>query len=384
MGGRVAVRQPVAMVVGDMDLVRPLGLAGIGCAVAARPGAMPTRSRFVGTTFEWVDPATDPLGFVDAVAAFAAEQDEPPILFCEGDWDLLAVSRHRDRLDDVVRFLLPEASLVEDLMDKARFQALATRLELPVPAGVQADPTNVAAHELPFPPPLIVKPLTRNSATWGALAGGAKAVEIDSCAELQALWPRLAKAGIDVVLQAMIPGSERCLESYHVYVDPEGEIAGEFTGRKIRTHPEHFGHSSAVEITAAADVRDLGREATRRLGLRGIAKLDFKRDAEGELWLLEVNPRFNLWHHAGAIAGVNLPALAYADLAGLPRPAASEARAGVRWVHPVLDYAASRAEGVPLGQWLVWLARSEARSGLAPDDPMPLLARALASGRRWG
>ena len=44
------------------------------------------------------------------------------------------------------------------------------------------------------------------------------------------------------------------------------------------------------------------------LGLRGVAKLDFKRTAAGELVLLEVNPRFNLWHLPGAVAGVNLPA----------------------------------------------------------------------------
>ena len=57
-----------------------------------------------------------------------------------------------------------------------------------------------------------------------------------------------------------------------------------------------------------------------RLALTGVAKLDFKRDPQGNLRLLEINPRFNLWHHAGAIAGVNIPALVYADLAGLPRP----------------------------------------------------------------
>ena len=43
-------------------------------------------------------------------------------------------------------------------------------------------------------------------------------------------------------------------------------------------------------------------------------KLDFKqREATGGLYLLEANPRFNLWHHAGAVAGVNLPLLVYRD-----------------------------------------------------------------------
>jgi hypothetical protein len=45
-----------------------------------------------------------------------------------------------------------------------------------------------------------------------------------------------------------------------------------------------------------------------RLGVPGVAKLDFKRDDPGRLHLLEINARFNLWHDPGAVAGVNLPA----------------------------------------------------------------------------
>ena len=76
---------------------------------------------------------TDPGGFTDALAAFASEQEEPPVLFYEGDWDVLAISRDRERLGRLSRFTLPDAELVEDLMDKARFQRLARRLDLPVP-----------------------------------------------------------------------------------------------------------------------------------------------------------------------------------------------------------------------------------------------------------
>jgi hypothetical protein len=71
--------------------------------------------------------------------------------------------------------------------------------------------------------------------------------------------------------------------------------------------------------------------------LTGGAKLDFKSAPDGRLLLLEINPRFNLWHHLGAVAGVNLPALVYADLVGLPRPATRPARAGARRRAPGFD-----------------------------------------------
>ena len=43
--------QPLACVMGSMDLVRPLGLAGIRCAVVARPGGASLYSRFTQAAF---------------------------------------------------------------------------------------------------------------------------------------------------------------------------------------------------------------------------------------------------------------------------------------------------------------------------------------------
>ena len=369
---------PLACVVGDMDIVRPLGLAGVRCAAPAGSGDVLHSSRFVRAAFAAADPAQDPERFAADVAGFAAGLEQPPVIFYEGDWDLLAISRNRDRLGEVARFVIADAGLVEDLIDKARFQSLASRLGLPVPPAACAAPTRASADDFDLPFPLVVKPLVRRTTLWNEASGGAKAIAVRSASELRALWPRLARTGGDVLLQALVPGPEDRVESYHAYVDAGGAVAGEFTGRKIRTHPACFGHSSAVEITAQPDVRDLGRELMARMGLRGVAKLDFKRTPEGGLKLLEVNPRFSLWHHPGALAGVNLPALVYADLTGRPRPRTGVARAGVRWCHPGLDLQARRAAGVSWPRWFGFVAGCSARSRMALDDPLPALAGARA------
>ncbi len=184
-----------------------------------------------------------------------------------------------------------------------------------------------------------------------------------------------------MIIQTLVPGDERGIESYHVYVDGQGAVVAEFTGRKVRTRPAEFGDSTALEITGAADVTALGRDVVGRLGITGVAKLDFKRSPSGELFLLEINPRFTLWHHLGAKAGVNIPALVYGDLVGLGRPAVQRARAGVRWCKPWVDHAAARERGVPLLRWLPWALGCEAKRAFAPDDPWPLVRAALA---RWG
>ena len=370
-------RSVLACVLGDMDLVRPIGLAGIPCAVVARRGAAPRFSRFARARVEWFDAWEETEALVEGLVRFGSAQSERPVLFYEEDRELLLISRHRDRLASAFRFVVPDATLVEDLVDKDRFRDLATRIGLPTPGArlLRADDDVGASHGLRFP--LIVKPLTRRTDRWEPIAGARKAIEVESESAFRVLRTQLAAARLDVLAQELIAGPESSIESYHVYVDSRGEIVGEFTGRKIRTYPVEYGHSTALETSDAGDVMALGRTLVARLGLRGVAKFDFKRSADGELHLLEVNPRFNLWHHLGAAAGVNLPALVYADLVGEHRAPRATARPGVRWCKPWRDIAAARQHGIPLWRWLAWAMRCETKRLLAWDDPLPLLGGAL-------
>lgn len=365
--------RPLACVLGDMDLIRPLGLAGIPCAVVAKAGSPTLYSRFTRLAFHWDRDFWDGGDqLVEALIRFGSEQSEPPVLFYHQDSQLLLISRHRERLGQVFRLALPEARLVEDLLDKGRFQALAEREGLPIPRAIRIDPAADQAHVDPgLRFPVIVKPVTRRT-SWDAIGGSAKAIEVETSEKLREMWPSLAAANLELLIQEAVPGPETAIESYHVYVDQDGAVAAEFTGRKIRTLPKAFGFSTSLTISEADDVAELGRDIVRKLRLQGVAKIDFKRGADGELYLLEINPRFNLWHHLGGAAGVNLPALAYADLVGLPRPATGPARVGTSWCRLLVDLQAARASGMSAIAWLRWAIRCEATL-LNWDDPMPFL-----------
>ncbi len=366
----------VACVMGDMDLLRPLALARIPCAAVSRPGVPSLHSRYAQSRLAWNDYSKNVDALVDMLVSFGKSQAERPVLFYEEDAQVLLVSRFRERLAEAFRFVIADATLIEDLLDKARFQALAERHRLPVPAARRFDPAEIEPDGLGLPFPIIIKPLTRLD-RWNDSWGLRKALCAENLEDLQTLWPRLRAVGLELLAQEFITGAESRIESYHCYVDQRGSIAGEFTGRKIRTQPVSYGHTTALEITDAGDVRNRGRAIVEQLALTGVAKLDFKRDPQGELRLLEINPRFNLWHHPGAIAGVNIPALVYADLAGLQRPPAAQAKAGVRWCRLWKDFPAARAAGVPLTTWLRWVVDCEAKSSLSWDDPVPFFRSTL-------
>ena len=375
--------RPLACVMGDADLVRTLGMAGIRSACVTRPGWPADRSRFTETRVDWADNWGNPEQLFENLVAFARCMPEPPPLFFQHDGDLALVSRHRDALRPHLRFTIAGAELVEQCLDKTLFVVLAQRLGLPIPKSTVLWPAvQPGLPELDIEPPLVLKPLTRRDDWWLPLAGHAKAIEIDSIEEFEREWSVLAEAGVDLVLQELIPGGEDRIESYHGYVDPGGEVAAEFTGRKLRTFPARFGETTACEITDAGDVRELGRHCVTELGLEGVAKLDFKRDPRGRLHLLEVNPRFNLWHLPGAAAGVNIPAVVYADLLGLPRPRIGPVRPGARYSVPWKDLRAARAGGMPMARWASWQAHCDTRHNLALDDPMPFLGGMLLKRMR--
>jgi predicted ATP-grasp superfamily ATP-dependent carboligase len=316
---------------------------------------------------------------------WAKRQEKRPVLFYNGDHDLLLVSRNRDDLAEWFDFVVGEESLVEQLVDKERFGELARRLDLPVPPHGSFDPKTTEPGDVDLGFPLVIKPVTHRRELWHPIAGPKKALLVEDAGGLETVWPKLREQG-RVIAQRLIPGGEQQIESYHVYIDETHELVCEFTGRKIRTTPPEFGETTALEITDEDDVKKLGRELSGRIQLTGVAKFDFKRDPQGKLWLLEVNPRFNLWHHAAAVAGANVPAAVYSRLTGRP-PAACRTRSGVTWCHPTQDLRVARRAGIPFMRWARFAWNCEAKWSLSTRDPMPfvrgvLLRRLAAKVRR--
>ncbi len=386
-----------AVVIGDLSIVRPLGRAGIPVAIATGdPHTSLTRSRYCTRVVPTPSFVEDPAGAVAALLAFGAELETPAVLFPQGDHDLLLVSRERETLAPFYRVALPPAAVVEDLVDKLRFATLAERLSLPVPTTWTLLRGELEARRLSawqhFP--CILKPALRTHWFGSRLhrevvGSNQKAIRVESAAELMRLLPDLRRHETDFVLQEAVPGGEEQIVSYHAYVRPDRVTVGEFTGRKLRTSPRTYGLSTCVEITDDEQVKSAGRDVLARLGFFGVVKLDFKQHPEsGRLYLLEANPRFSLWHHPGALAGVNLPALVYRDLAyGEQALRAPKLRPGVRWMstrqdlHALVQYRAAGELSVP--RWLAQVLRADVREDFVFSDPVPGLVDAVATARRF-
>lgn len=382
---------PTALVLGGgaVEVIRSLQLAAIPTAVVSTPSDPSKHSTYARSIFTWdwsQELEAHDEALADRLVAWALTQPEAPVIFYSSDQALIFVSRHRDRLASGFRFAIPDADLVEAMVDKGLFATLADRMSLPVPATTLISPEQAAAgvpdlSDLGYP--LIIKP-ERRDRSWRDVKDTdeikVKALVVDSAERLREMWPTVATLGHTLVAQQYVRGAESEIESYHVYADETGEIIAEFTGKKIRTYPVSCGFTTALAITDVPDVLNMGRKLTERLDLRGIAKFDFKRSPDGELLLFEINARTSLWNHPGARAGVNIPAAVYADLTGRPRPTIAAHPRPVTWVHPK-DILAARAGGESMLSWARFALRSKAKAFWNWRDPGPFLGMAMSRAR---
>lgn len=391
---RMSPGAPPAVLLGGLNLVRPLGFAGIPAIVASEePDAPAFASRYCAGRRVLPPPErTD--AFLESLLSLGDELlgrcSERAPLFYGNDQYLSFVQEQRAALGQRYRLLLNDVGLDRALLDKTLFEELASRLGIAVPRTLRWDA--LAA----FDAPVLAKPVTRmarlaNSAFGRFLARDEKARVFASGREAAA-DPLVGHLQRELTFQEYVPGSDRELWSFHGYANRRGRLLAWFCGRKIRTYPALTGMSSFVELVHDGELERLGRSVAERLGLKGVFKIDFKRDPrDGRFLVLEVNARFNMWHHVAARNGVNLPQVAYEYLVHGARPPANIYGERYRWLALRLDYRACR-ELAARGQLTYWrwiaslLATAKVYDLFSWSDPLPFLsylrARMRGAGRR--
>jgi D-aspartate ligase len=86
----------MAVVMGDVDMVRALGLAGIQSSYFGLPTTPRGISRHVRAVLPWLDEWRCQQQIVTALLRFARAQPEPPVLYPQTDAAVLLTSRYRE------------------------------------------------------------------------------------------------------------------------------------------------------------------------------------------------------------------------------------------------------------------------------------------------
>ncbi len=390
-----AHRIPVVLL-GGINLVRTLGLAGIQAVVASPHRDDPVFAsrhcfgRYVLPAFEQGDAAVDALvALGDRLSHMYGRR--VPLMYGSDD-ALQLIYAHRERLQRHFLMALNDPAIARALIAKDSFQSLAEGRGLPVPPMLQWSGTGPGTL-VDTPGQVIIKP--RVKVDWHdsqlrerLFPGDAKARVYESGAAVLA-DPAVALFRNQLAFQEYIPGDDTCLWSYHGLADEGGQVLTSFVGRKLRTYPVDNGESAFIELAHDESLADLGRFVATRLPLKGVFKMDFKKDPRtGRWYLLEINARFTLWHYLGARNGLNLMRATYDYLIEGAQLETPRYGTGYRWLSLGLDFGAFRqlrARGdLGFTRWLAsFLLSRNIYNVFAWSDPAPWLAfQAGRVGRR--
>ena len=357
------------ILLGGLNVVRALGLAGIPVVIATQDRRAPsTASRYCKGVLE-LPPLAERDAVVDTLIRAGRAHGERLPLFYDNDDRLTLVQDHRAALAPHFALLLNEPGLADALLEKSRFQALAEQAGLPVPRRIEWADTAAETG------PVLVKPRTRtawdDSSVRLQLFGGAGKARVFADGREARDHALVAELAGQLQFQEYIPGGDDAIWSFHGFAAPGGEVLASFVGRKIRTWPALTGDSSYLRLARDERLEALGRDIAARLALAGIFKMDFKRRPDGSFALFEINTRFNLWHYLGAVNGVNLPKIAYQYLTG-QKIERSSFRVRYRWLCLREDWRARRQVGFV--RWLASLAYvPKVYDIFAWRDPLPFV-----------
>ena len=388
------VSVPPAVVIG-VDSITGLQTARILAARSVPVYAVAADRRHWGartnTCVEVLESALSGPDLVDALIALGGRLDQRAVLVPCTDAAVDTVSRHREELAQDFVLGLAEHSVVELLMDKARFARHAREHGLPVPRTEvltdRAQATTVAAS---IRYPCVLKPPYK-APTWLAHTS-AKGFTAAAADELLDIYDRVGSWAPFLIVQEWIPGEERELYSCNAVFGDGGRPLATFVARKIRQWPPDIGVSASGEECRNDEVLDTTIRLFGGLGYRGLAYLEMKRDARtGQLLIVEPNVGRPTGRSAIAEAGgVDLVHTAFCDAAGLPLPGSRQQRYGdAKWLDLRRDVQAAvvarRRGTLTVRDWMRWVRGPTAHAIWSRRDPLPFvvdLATATRSGVR--
>ncbi|MFC5582151.1 FAD-dependent oxidoreductase [Rhodanobacter terrae] len=305
-----------------------------------------------------------------------------PVLFLTQEESVRTVSHHRDRLSALYRFSLPAMDMVDILQHKQGFQRLAEKLGSPIPplVHIRTLADLPALENLRYP--VVIKPGERNAEYSSQFK---KAYRVESASEAAGLIRRILLAMSDVVVQEWIEGPDSNIYFCLQYLDKRGQVAGSFTGQKIRSWPPQVGGTASC--VAAADAHEelsgMTTQFFQAAGVVGMASMEYKRDVRSREFRM-VEPtigRTDYQEEVATLNGINLPYAAWCSELDLPFPAAAMRERPVVWRVHSEDVQSAAAQGQSLKQGYPHDAHV-ADALCRWRDPIPCVAQIFQRARR--
>ena len=282
-----------------LETLQSLGRAGLQVDIAAESAdCLAFHSRYAAKKLR--QPAQDPLADFHAWLRTQDRQRNYELIVPATEASLLGIRALAE--DDPLRrkAVLPGNASLDVALDKEKTWTLAHDLGIPVPQSILLSSLAEIGEARQFP--LVLKPTRSKVIIDGELRTLAVAI-VKSEPERQEQLRRWLPL-TPVLQQQYVSGKGIGVE----FLFAQGRKTWHFAHERVHEYPLSGGASSYRRSIRppAALLRDAEKLLTA-LNWHGVAMVEFKMDANGQHWLMEINPR--LW---GSVAlpinaGVNFP-----------------------------------------------------------------------------
>lgn len=230
------------------------------------------------------------------------------VLITPSDGTIGLIRQRREQLEQRVRIALAKEPALGIAISKEQTLVVAERLGVGVPRAVTMEEVSevpAALREIGLP--AVVKPV--QSWAWDGQQGRRVVSQLVTTPdEARCAVEELTRFGGAVLFQQFLPGRRESLS----FLYANGEFYARFAFWGKRTNPPLGGlYTLRQAIAFPPDTGEQAERLIREIGLEGYSQVEFRRDAAGKPYLMEINPRLNLAIAHAVHAGVDFPYLLY-------------------------------------------------------------------------
>jgi len=363
-----------------LAIIRSIGSRGVRTVmVDSHPDEIAFYSRFCDQKVRIHEMSEDPELVLHELIDAAGKQDQRPVLLCTRDEYLVFLSKYQTILQDHFIFSLPEPDMVSTIIDKRLLAQFALQRGIPHPRAYAVHTGEEAAilsQDLCYP--VIIKPPASHKAGQQQKWMGQKLLIAHDHFELLNYLEEFGKDQIDILIQEQIPGPETDIFACYACFSRDSRPLAMMTLRKLRQYPIHFGYGCAEQSDWVPEVAELGVKVFTEMKYRGMGGVEFKCDARDGIYkMIEIDGRAPMNVGIAIASGVDLPWIAYCDLAGEDCIPTDSFKKGVKWFFFEDDLAAylqyrSRNE-ITLKEWVKTYRGRKSFATLSCTDPLPFL-----------
>ncbi len=255
----------------------------------------------------------------DFLLNYGKKQDEKIVIYSTHDHHTKVFAKYYNELKDYYHIPI-NLDTIPSVLSKKNQYSMCEKIGIPYPKTIfiksheELYRANIEIRKMLFP--LIIKPFSR--ADNPANGFDFRLMEIKDQSDFADILPKLRNyVDHGILISEIVPGEPDNIWAYTGYLDEKSEVIAGWTGRKLTQRPYYFGVFSSARCEINPIVEEQGIRLLKAFDFIGIGEPEFKYDyRDNKYKLMEINPRYMMWHIVGMKGGVNLPLIQFYHMTG--------------------------------------------------------------------